>query len=87
MFIAGQETISNVTDSGKYGKASAANRAALKATNGKLPCYAINGTRKAFKWVSVGSSAVISRGNAAEWFARYGADLDAIEQAALMEVA
>ena len=53
--------------------------AAIVSACGKLPCYAIKGKRSAFKWVSVGSSAVISRGVAKEWLSRYGVDIDAVE--------
>ena len=57
------------------------NAATVAATNGKLPCYAIKGKRTAFKWVSVRSSAVISRGVAKEWLSRYGVDIDLVELA------
>ena len=60
--------------------AAKVNAATVAATNGKLPCYAIKGKRS-FRWVSVGSSAVIGRGVAKEWLARFGADIDLVEQA------
>ena len=60
--------------------AAKVNASVVTATNGKMPCYAIKGKRS-FRWVSVGSSAVIGRGVAKEWLARFGADIDIMERA------
>lgn len=54
------------------------NKAVLAVTGGKLPCYATPGKR-AIKWVSVGSSCVISRGVAKQYLARYGVDIEQVE--------
>lgn len=63
-------------------EAAKVNAAVLKATNGKLPCYAARkGARGSFKWVSVGSSAVIARGEATKWLARFGVDINIVEAA------
>lgn len=80
MIIANQEQIAKFTNEAVYGDAAKVNAAVIAATGGKLPCYAINGKRAAFKWVSVGSSCVIGRGNAAEWLRRYGADINQVER-------
>jgi len=59
-------------------RSAAINEAVVAQSGGKLPCYATPGKR-AVKWVSVGSSCVISRGVAREWLARYGVDIDVVE--------
>jgi len=82
MFIASKTKIQKITDSAVYGAAAEVNAAVVKKTEGRVPCYAINGKRAAFKWVSVGSSACISRGEAAKWLARFGADISEMEAAA-----
>lgn len=61
--------------------ADAVNHAVLTKSGGKMPCYAIPGKRAAFKWVSVGSSAVIGRGVAASFLARVGVDIEEVEAA------
>lgn len=61
--------------------ADAVNAAVLAMSGGKMPCYAIPGKRAAFKWVSVGSSAVIGRGVAASFLARVGVDINEAEAA------
>lgn len=56
------------------------NRIVIEQTGGKLPCYAARiGKRGAIVWVSVGSSARISRKEAKAWLSRVGADLESIE--------
>jgi hypothetical protein len=50
-------------------------------SSGKVPCYAINGKRVAFKWVSIGSSCVIGRGEAERMLARVGVDINEVEAA------
>lgn len=88
MIIANAEQIERFTGrkaypSGAFHNADAArvNAAAVAATGGKLPCYAIPGKRVGFKWVSVGSSAVIARGDAANRLAMRGADIAEVEAA------
>jgi len=88
MMLASQMLIARVTGqepypSGKFIDADAArvNRAVLAQTGGKMPCYAIPGTRVPYRWVSVGSSVVIPRGNAARWLAQLGANIDSVETA------
>lgn len=61
--------------------ADAVNAAVLAKSGGKMPCYAIPGKRAAFKWVSVGSSAVIGRGVATSFLARVGVDINEVEAA------
>ena len=61
--------------------AARVNAAVDVVTGGRLPCYAIPGKRGGFKWVSVGSSAVIGRSVAAKWLARFGADIEKVEAA------
>jgi hypothetical protein len=80
MWIANQQKIAQITDAALYGDAAKVNAAVAAQTNGKVPCFAIKGKRS-FKWVSVGSSAVIGRGVATEWLARYGANISAVEAA------
>ncbi len=55
---------------------------AVVAQCGKLPCYATPGKR-AIKWVSIGSSCVISRGVAKQYLARCGVDIEQVEMAAV----
>lgn len=81
MFIANEARIQKITDATVYGAAASVNAAVAKKTGGRVPCYAINGKRAAFKWVSVGSSAVIARGEATKWLARFGADIGEMEAA------
>lgn len=81
MFIASQTKINQITDAAIYGDAAAVNADLVRQTNGKVPCYAINGKRVAFKWVSVGSSAVIPRGEAAKWLRQFGVNIDEVEAA------
>lgn len=82
MLIAHASQIAAFTNEAKYGDAAKVTAAVVKATGGKLPCYAVKGKRTAFKWVSIGSSAVISRGEAAKWLARLGADISRVEAVA-----
>jgi len=86
MIIANKFLIERITakrqyESGAFHDEAAAiiNQAVVSATDGKVPCYAIPGKRSGFKWVSVGSSAVVSRGVAKEWLSRYGVDIDKVE--------
>lgn len=81
MYIANATQIAKITDTAIYGAAATVNAALVAKSGGKVPCYAINGKRAAFKWVSVGSSCVISRGEAAKWLARFGANIDEVEAA------
>lgn len=81
MLIANQPHIEKITNVAIYGDAANVNAALVAKTGGKVPCYAINGKRARVKWVSVGSSAVIGRGEAAKWLARFGADINELEAA------
>jgi hypothetical protein len=80
MWLANETKIAQITNSAIYGEAATVNAAVVTKTNGKVPCYAIKGKRS-FKWFSVGSSAGIGRAVAAEWLARYGADINEVEAA------
>lgn len=84
--IANKSTIALVTGQAAYPsgayidrQAAEMNRALVRATGDKLPCYALPAKRGRFKYVSIGSSAVISKGVAKEWFARFGVDLEELE--------
>lgn len=79
MILATQSNTQKIANRGTA--ADAVNQAVLAASNGKLPCYAIVGKRTAYKWVSVGSSAVIGRGEAANFLARVGVDINNVEAA------
>lgn len=58
------------------------NLAVLAQSGGKLPCYAARiGKGGAVVWVSVGSSARISRAIATEWLGRYGVTIGQVEAA------
>jgi hypothetical protein len=81
MFIANQTRIEKITDTAIYGDAATVNAALVAKTGGKVPCYAVKGKRTRVKWVSVGSSAVIARSEAAKWLARFGADINEMEAA------
>lgn len=81
MYIASASKIAQITNETIYGAAAKVNAAVAKASGGKVPCYAIKGKRVDFKWVSVGSSAVISRGEAARWLASFGIDIQVVEAA------
>lgn len=89
MILANASQIARFTGREAYGSglmhdadAARVNAAVVAATGGKLPCYAARrGARGAFRWVSVGSSAVIPRGTAKEWLGRYGASIDEVEAA------
>lgn len=61
--------------------AAKVNAAIVAATGGKVPCYATPGKRVPFKWVSVGSSCVIGRGEAERLLRSVGADIDQVEAA------
>lgn len=84
--LASKSTIALVTGESAYpngafidNRAATMNRALIKSTNGRIPCYALVGKRGGFKYVSIGSSAVISKSVAREWLARFGVDLDDLE--------
>jgi hypothetical protein len=79
MMIAAKSTAEKIAARGNA--ADAVNTAVLARSGGKMPCYAIPGKRTAFKWVSVGSSAVIGRGVAAGFLARVGVDINEVEAA------
>lgn len=79
MIIAAKSTIQNVTN--RNNSADAVNAAVVAISGGRLPCYAIPGKRVPFKWVSVGSSAVISRSVAEGFLARVGVNIDEVEAA------
>jgi hypothetical protein len=80
MILANRSQIADFTNAERYGDdVAAVNAAVVAATSGRVPCYAIKGKRVPFKWVSVGSSCIIPRGDAADWLSRYGADIDAVE--------
>ncbi|MBZ9921477.1 hypothetical protein LB579_27660 [Mesorhizobium sp. BR1-1-7] len=81
MYIANANQIAKITDASVYGEAAHVNAALVAKTGGKVPCYAINGKRTAYKWVSVGSSCVIGRGEAAKRLAQFGADINEVEAA------
>lgn len=81
MTLAGLNIQTRIIDQNIYGAAARVNAAILAASNGKVPCYAINGKRVAFKWVSVGSSAVIGRGEAEKMLARVGVNISDVEAA------
>ena len=57
------------------------NQAVMALSGGKLPCYAIPGKRVPFKWVSIGSSAVIPRSEAVSFLRRVGVDISKAEAA------
>lgn len=86
MIIAHSTKIAQITGQAPYASgdfhdeaAARVNRAVVAATNGQVPCYAIAGQRVPFRWVSVGSSCVIARSEAAKWLKWCGADIDAVE--------
>lgn len=79
MYIAAKSLVQNVTNRGNA--ADLVNAAIVEKSGGKLPCYAIPGKRVPFKWVSVGSSAVIGRGVAEGFLARVGVDINEVEAA------
>ena len=87
MIVASNTMIAKVTGkvaypTGKFHDAKAARvNEAVVAASGHLPCYAIPGKRVAFKWVSIGSSAVISRKEAANFLARVGVNIEQAEAA------
>lgn len=84
MFIANKSQIEKFTGKVAYPSGKFHDDAAAKvnaAIGAKLPCYAIPGKRVAFKWVSVGSSAVISRGVAASMLRAVGVDIEQVEAA------
>ena len=85
--LAGPDLIARVTGRAPYAngemndpQAARLNTAVLEAAGGSLPCYASPGKRVGFRWVSVGSSCVIPRALAARWLARFGVDLDLVEE-------
>lgn len=79
MILAGKSDIARITNEEIYHDAAKVTAAVIEATGGKVPCYAIKGKRVPYKWVSVGSSCVIPRGEAKKWLARFGADIDECE--------
>jgi hypothetical protein len=88
MFIANATQIARFTGKAAYANgafhdagAAKVNEAVVAKSGGKLPCYATPGKRTAFKWVSVGSSCVIARGEATKWLAGYGVDINEVEAA------
>ena len=81
MMLAAASKIAKFSDASLYGAAAQVNAAVAAASNGKVPCYAINGKRVAFKWVSVGSSAVIGRAEASAFLRRVGVNIDQVEAA------
>lgn len=84
MLLASKDFVAKVTQTG--GRIlGEVNAAVIAQSGGKLPCYAVQGKR-AVKWVSVGSSAVISRSVARDFLARVGVDIDAVETADLLPV-
>lgn len=85
MIIASTGTIAKLTNEAVYKDAAKVTAAVVAVTGGKLPCYAIKGKRVPYKWVSVGSSCVIPRGEATKWLARFGADIDAVEAVGLFD--
>lgn len=81
MYLASQTRVSSITNEATYGDAAAVNAMVVAKSNGRVPCYAIRGKRTRVKWVSVGSSAVISRGVAADFLRRVGVDINEAEAA------
>jgi hypothetical protein len=81
MILAAQTTLSKIQNADVYGQAATVNAAVVAKSGGKVPCYAINGKRVAFKWVSVGSSCVIGRGEAEKMLARVGVNIREVEAA------
>lgn len=81
MILAAKSTIEKITNAAIYGDAALVNAAVVRASNGKVPCYAIKGKRTRVKWVSVGSSAVIGRGVAEGFLARVGVNINEAEAA------
>jgi hypothetical protein len=79
MMIANKTQAEKIANRGN--NADAVNASVLVKSGGKMPCYAIPGKRAAFKWVSVGSSAVIGRGVATSFLARVGVDINEVEAA------
>ncbi len=87
MIIANAQQIERFTGKAAYAsgefispEAAKINSLVVAQTGGKLPCYAARiGKRGAIVWVSVGSSARISRGEAERWLAIYGVQLENIE--------
>lgn len=77
MIIASKANAQKIANRGNA--ADAVNQAVLAATGGRLPCYAIPGKRVAFKWISVGSSSVIPRSEAARFLTRVGINIDIVE--------
>lgn len=84
--LANPELIARVTGKAPYpngqfrdAESARVNLAIIERTGGKLPCYATPGKRGGFKWVSVGSSAVMARALATRWLSRYGVDLEQVE--------
>ena len=81
MILAAQSTIEKLANMSVYGDAAVVNAAVIRKSAGKVPCYAISGKRTRVKWVSVGSSAVIGRGIAADFLRRVGVDINEVEAA------
>lgn len=55
------------------------NAAVARISGNRVPCYAVRGKRVPAKWVSIGSSCVIPRGEARSFLARVGVDIDVVE--------
>ena len=77
MIVASKTLTTQITTDSRY--PVQVNAAVVKASGGHVPCYAIFGKRVPFKWVSVGSSAVIGRGEAARMLGFVGVDIAAVE--------
>lgn len=87
MYLANDSQIAMLTGTKAYADGSFHNADGAKInhivvaeSDGKLPCYAARiGKRGAIVWVSIGSSARISRGEAEKMLSKVGVTLENIE--------
>lgn len=81
MLLAAKTTLTKIADATLYGDAARVNAALIRESGSRVPCYAIKGKRTRVRWVSVGSSAVVGRGVAADFLRRVGVDINEVEAA------
>jgi len=81
MLLADKSTVEKISNMTAYGDAAVVNAAVVRKSGGRVPCYAVPGKRTRVRWVSIGSSAVISRSVAKEFLSRVGVNIDEVEAA------